>query len=113
MGMPNRQEVKGKYEEAVGAVKEKVGHVIDDKEMERQGAGERHAGNVSNKVGKVKRKVGQAIEDVGKFVRKERWPSVVSNLIYSLLRREELRVTALPGNQAPRLDRCEPLFSMA
>jgi uncharacterized protein YjbJ (UPF0337 family) len=70
MGMPNRQEVRGKYEKAMGAVKEKVGHVIDDKEMERRGAAERDAGDVRNKVGKVKRKVGEAIEDIGKFVRK-------------------------------------------
>ena len=36
MGIPNKDEVKGKYEATVGAVKEKVGHVIDDKEMEHQ-----------------------------------------------------------------------------
>ena len=70
MGIPNREEVKGKYESAVGAVKEKVGHVIDDKEMERQGAAEHAAGDVRHQVGKVKRKVGEAIEDIGKFVRK-------------------------------------------
>jgi uncharacterized protein YjbJ (UPF0337 family) len=70
MGIPNREEVKGKYEAAVGAVKEKVGHVIDDKEMERQGAAEQAAGDVRHQVGKVKRKVGEAIEDIGKFVRK-------------------------------------------
>ena len=70
MGMPNKDELKGKYEAAVGAVKEKVGHVIDDKEMERQGAAERNAGDLRETVGKVKRKVGDAIEDIGKFVRK-------------------------------------------
>ena len=70
MGLPNKDEVKGKYEATVGAVKEKVGHVIDDKEMEHQGASERDAGDVRNKVGKIKRKVGEAIEDIGKFVRK-------------------------------------------
>jgi uncharacterized protein YjbJ (UPF0337 family) len=70
MGLPNRQEVKGKYEATVGAVKEKVGQVIDDKEMERQGAAQRNAGDVRQQVGKVKRKVGEAIEDIGKFVRK-------------------------------------------
>ncbi|HVS82999.1 MAG TPA: hypothetical protein VHE60_14825 [Pyrinomonadaceae bacterium] len=69
MGIPNREEVKGKYEAAVGAVKEEVGHVIDDKEMERQGAAERDAGDTRHQVGKVKRKVGEAIEDIGKFVR--------------------------------------------
>jgi uncharacterized protein YjbJ (UPF0337 family) len=70
MGMPNKEEVKGKYEATVGAVKEKVGHVIDDKEMERQGAAQHDAGDVRHQVGKIKRKVGEAIEDVGKFVRK-------------------------------------------
>jgi uncharacterized protein YjbJ (UPF0337 family) len=70
MGLPNREEVKGKYEAAVGTVKEKVGHVIDDKEMERQGAAERNAGDARHQVGKIKRKVGEAIEDIGKFVRK-------------------------------------------
>jgi uncharacterized protein YjbJ (UPF0337 family) len=70
MGMPNREEVKGKYEAAKGAFKEKVGHVIDNREMEHQGAAERDAGDVRNKVGKIKRKVGEAIEDVGKFVRR-------------------------------------------
>jgi uncharacterized protein YjbJ (UPF0337 family) len=68
--MPNKEEVKGKYEAAKGAVKEKVGHAIDDKKMERQGAAERNAGDLRQTVGKVKRKVGEAIEDVGKFVRK-------------------------------------------
>jgi uncharacterized protein YjbJ (UPF0337 family) len=70
MGIPNREEVKGKYEAARGAVKEKVGQVIDDKEMEHRGAAERDAGDVRNQVGKIKRKVGDAIEDVGRFVRK-------------------------------------------
>lgn len=70
MGIPNSDEVKGKYEAAKGAVKEKVGQVIDDKKMERKGAAEREAGDVRHQVAKVRRKVGEAIEDVGKFVRK-------------------------------------------
>ena len=70
MGLPNKDEVKGKYEATIGAVKEKVGHVIEDKEMERQGAAERDAGDVRHQVGKIKRKVGETIEDIGEFVRK-------------------------------------------
>lgn len=70
MGFPNSEEVKGKYEAAKGAIKEDVGHVLDDKEMERQGAAERNAGNVRHDAGKIKRKVGEAIEDIGKLVRK-------------------------------------------
>lgn len=70
MGLPNSEEVKGKYEAAKGAVKENVGQLIDDKEMERQGAAQREGGDARNQVGKLKRKVGEAIEDIGKFVRK-------------------------------------------
>lgn len=70
MGLPNKEEVKGKYESAVGTVKEKVGHALDNKEMEHDGAAERRGGDARETVGKVKRKVGEAIEDLGKFVRK-------------------------------------------
>jgi len=70
MGIPNRQEVKGKFEAAKGAIKEKVGQVIADKELEHQGAAERDAGDVRSQVGKIKRKLGEAIEDVGTFIRK-------------------------------------------
>lgn len=68
MDIPNKEEVKGRYEAVAGTLKEKIGHVIDDKAMERQGATERAAGDVRNQVGKVKRKVGEAIKDVGKFI---------------------------------------------
>jgi uncharacterized protein YjbJ (UPF0337 family) len=68
MGMPNKDEVKGQYEAAKGAIKERVGQVIDDKQMERQGAIEHNAGEVRHQVGKIKRKVGATIEDIGKFV---------------------------------------------
>jgi len=70
MGIPNSEEVKGKYDAAKGVVKEKVGQVISDKEMEHQGAAERDAGDVRSQVGKIKRKLGEAIEDVGTFIRK-------------------------------------------
>lgn len=70
MGIPNRDEVKGRVDKVLGAFKERVGHVIDNNKMERQGAAERDAGEVQEQVGKVKRKVGEVIEEVGKFVRK-------------------------------------------
>lgn len=70
MGIPNKDEVKGKYEETVGTVKEKVGHLTGDKEMEDQGADQRDAGEAQHQVAKIKRKVGEVIEDIGSFVRK-------------------------------------------
>jgi uncharacterized protein YjbJ (UPF0337 family) len=70
MGLPNKNEVKGKLKAAKGTLEAKVGRVIGDKKMERKGAADRAAGNVRAFAGKVERKVGEAIEDVGKFVRK-------------------------------------------
>jgi len=70
MGIPNHDEVKGKVDEVVGTLKEKVDHEIGDKEMERQGATERDAADVRQQIGKVKREIGEAIEDLGEFVRK-------------------------------------------
>lgn len=59
MGFPNSEEIKGKYEAAKGALNEDVGHVLDEPEMERQGAAERAAGNARQEAGKIKRKVGE------------------------------------------------------
>src|SRR5690242_2690464 len=70
LGIPNSEELKGKYEAAKGVVKERVGQVIADKEMEHRGAAERDAGDVRSQVGKIKRKPGEAIEDVGTSIRK-------------------------------------------
>jgi uncharacterized protein YjbJ (UPF0337 family) len=70
MGLPNKNEVKGKLKAAKGAVEARVGRAIGDNKMERKGAADRAAGNVRAFAGKVERKVGEAIEDVGKFVRK-------------------------------------------
>lgn len=70
MRLPNKDEVKGKYDAVLGTVREKVGHAIEDKEMEREGAAEHDAGEVRQQVGKLKRQIGETIEDIGKFVRK-------------------------------------------
>jgi uncharacterized protein YjbJ (UPF0337 family) len=68
MGLPNRDEIEGKFDQAKGAVKENVGRAIDNEEMEAEGGADRAAGNVQEGYGTAKRKVGEAIEDVGKAV---------------------------------------------
>jgi uncharacterized protein YjbJ (UPF0337 family) len=68
MGLPNKDEVEGKFDQAKGAVKENVGRAIDNKEMETEGETDRAGGNLQEGYGKAKRKVGEAIEDVGKAV---------------------------------------------
>ena len=70
MGLPNKDEIEGKFDQAKGAVKENVGRVIDDEDLESEGATDRAGGNLREGYGTAKRKVGEAIEDVGKAVGK-------------------------------------------
>jgi uncharacterized protein YjbJ (UPF0337 family) len=70
MGLPNKDEMEGKFDEAKGAVKENVGRAINDRDMETEGAADRAGGHLQEGYGTAKRKVGEAIEDVGKAVGK-------------------------------------------
>jgi uncharacterized protein YjbJ (UPF0337 family) len=65
MGLPNRDEVKGKLDQAKGIAKEKVGKAIDDRNLESEGEADRAGGKVQEKIGTARRKVGEAIEDLG------------------------------------------------
>lgn len=69
MGLPNKDEVEGKLDQAKGAVKENVGRAIDDREMENEGAADRAGGKVQEGYGEVKRKVGDAVKDIGDKIR--------------------------------------------
>jgi uncharacterized protein YjbJ (UPF0337 family) len=68
MGLPNSDEVEGKFDQAKGAVKENVGRAINDDKMRTEGAAERAGGNVQEAYGTAKRKVGEAVEDVGEDI---------------------------------------------
>ncbi len=70
MGLPNKDEVEGKFDQAKGAVKENVGRAIGDNDMETEGAADRAGGNVQEGFGTAKRKVGEAIEDIGDAISK-------------------------------------------
>jgi uncharacterized protein YjbJ (UPF0337 family) len=70
MGLPNRDELKGKFDQAKGSVKETVGRAVDDRDLEAEGDADRAGGKVQEGFGKVKRKVGEAIEDIGESIRK-------------------------------------------
>ena len=65
MGLPNRDEVEGKWDQAKGNVKEGIGRAIDDDELEAEGRADNAGGKVEEGFGKARRKVGEAIEDVG------------------------------------------------
>jgi uncharacterized protein YjbJ (UPF0337 family) len=68
MGLPNRDEIEGKFDQAKGKVKESVGRAIDDEELEAEGSAEHAGGKVSEGFGTARRKVGEAIEDVGENI---------------------------------------------
>jgi uncharacterized protein YjbJ (UPF0337 family) len=65
MGLPNRDEVEGKWDQAKGKTKETIGRALNDDELEAEGQADNAAGNVKEGFGKARRKVGEAIEDVG------------------------------------------------
>lgn len=65
MGLPNRDEVEGKWDQAKGKTKETIGKAIDDEELEAEGGADRVKGNVKEGIGTTRRKVGEAIEDIG------------------------------------------------
>jgi len=50
-------EVAGKVHEVKGRVKEKVGQLTNDPDLEAEGIGEKIAGNVQKKIGQVQRVV--------------------------------------------------------
>jgi len=70
MGLPNEDEIEGKWDQAKGAVKENVGRAIDDNEMEAEGQADRAGGNIQEGYGTAKRKVGEAIEDLGDAIKR-------------------------------------------
>jgi uncharacterized protein YjbJ (UPF0337 family) len=70
MGLPNRDELEGKLDQAKGTVKENVGRALNDRDLETEGSADRAGGNVQEGWGTAKRKVGEAVEDVGNAIKK-------------------------------------------
>ena len=70
MGLPNRNEVEGKFDQAKGAVKENVGKALNDRDLEAEGDADRAGGNIREGFGTAKRKVGEAVEDIGDAIKK-------------------------------------------
>jgi uncharacterized protein YjbJ (UPF0337 family) len=70
MGLPNRDEMEGKFDRAKGSVKENVGRAIGDREMESEGHADQAEGNVQEGFGKAKRKIGETIQDIGDAIKR-------------------------------------------
>ena len=65
MGLPNNDELEGKWDQAKGKTKETIGRALNDDELEAEGHADDAGGQVKEGFGKARRKVGEAIEDVG------------------------------------------------
>ena len=46
MGIPNRDEVKGKLDQVKGGIKETAGRALNDRELEDEGTADRAGGEV-------------------------------------------------------------------
>ena len=68
MGIPNRDEMEGKFDRAKGTVKDKMGKAMGDRKLEDEGQAERAGGRMQEGYGKARRKVGEAINDLGDTV---------------------------------------------
>lgn len=62
--MWNKDEVKGKAEQAKGAVKEKTGQMIGDTELEREGHVDQAKGAAREAMGTAKRAVKEGVDDL-------------------------------------------------
>jgi uncharacterized protein YjbJ (UPF0337 family) len=69
MSTPNRDEVEGKMENVKGKVKEGVGNLTGDRQMEAEGDADQAEGKAQESWGKVKRGVGDAVEGVGDAIK--------------------------------------------
>jgi uncharacterized protein YjbJ (UPF0337 family) len=58
MKSSTKDEVAGKVREMKGAVKEKVGKLTNDPDLEAQGIAEKVAGKIQHKIGQVKKVLG-------------------------------------------------------
>jgi uncharacterized protein YjbJ (UPF0337 family) len=59
MKTSTENEIAGKVHEVKGTIKEKVGKLTDDPDLEGEGIGEKIAGKIRKKIGQVEKVVGK------------------------------------------------------
>lgn len=69
MGIPNKDELEGKFDQAKGSVKEEIGRATGDADLESEGIADRAGGNIREGFGTARRKVGDAIKDAGDAIK--------------------------------------------
>jgi len=66
--LPNRDEIRGKVDQATGTVKEHIGRATGNVDLEDEGAAQRITGNVEAGIGRARRKTGEALKEIGKKI---------------------------------------------
>ena len=66
--LPNRDEIRGKVDQATGTVKEHIGRATGDVDLEDEGAAQRIIGDVEEGIGRARRKTGEALKEIGKKI---------------------------------------------
>jgi len=59
MKASTKNQAKGRFHEIKGAVKQKVGRLTNNADLEARGRGEKIAGKVQNKIGQVRKVLGK------------------------------------------------------
>ena len=72
MQMPtrNRDEIRGRIDQAAGEVKQRIGRAKGDTQLEKEGIDQRNTGDIEHGFGKARRKVGEAIQDAGNKIKR-------------------------------------------
>ena len=68
MALPNSDEAEGKWEQVKGTVKDKVGEVTGNKDLEAEGEAQNAGGEAQETWGKLKRGVSETVDAVGEAV---------------------------------------------
>ena len=68
MAIVNKDEIKGKYEQVKGTIKDKVGEATGNERLEAEGEAQNAKGEVQEAWGETKRKVANVIDDVADAV---------------------------------------------
>ncbi len=69
MGVPNKDEMEGKYNQAKGSIKEGLGRLTGDDDMQTEGSADKLKGDLQEGWGGTKRKVGDVLEDAGDAIK--------------------------------------------
>ncbi|MDO8681618.1 MAG: CsbD family protein [Acidobacteriota bacterium] len=63
--MPNNDEIKGKFDQVKGKVKQEIGDATGDQDLHDEGVVDQASGEIQEGFGTAKRKVGEAVKDLG------------------------------------------------